>query len=120
MRPTPYTLNVYRGDGYRWKFVLWADEEKQTPIDLTGIAVKSEIRDRSAGKIVVPLDCTIEPPNVIVALLKPNESARLKSPACVWDLRLTYPTGHVRTILGGSVAVRADVTDSSPGVSPHE
>ena len=114
MKRTVYPLEVYRGDGYQWRFRLWLDEGKTDPVNLDGVTVRSEIRERSQGKIIVPLECTVEPPNVIVIQLLPANSAKLPPPTCFWDLRLSYPTGQVRTVLTGQVAVAADVTNSTP------
>jgi hypothetical protein len=112
--PSAYDLTVYRGDTYTWDFRLWNDVGKTQPTDLTGIMVKAEIRDRPAGSLIVPLTLTVILPNTIHASLDAPHSSQLPVPTGVWDLQLTYPDTSVLTVLGGNVAVTADVTDSSP------
>jgi len=117
--PGSYDLAVYRGDTYRWQFKLWADADKISPVDLTGVTAKSELRDKSGGTVLATLDCSIEDPNIIHAVLDKAASESLPSKA-VWDLQLTYPGGDVSTVLAGKVTVTADVTDSaSPVAARH-
>lgn len=110
--PGSYNLAIYRGDTYRWQFKLWADADKTQPVDLSGVTAKSELRDKSGGSVLAVLDCTITDPNIIDAVLDKEASALLPAKG-VWDLQLTYGNGDVGTILAGSVAVTADVTDSA-------
>ena len=111
MTPGKYTLAIYRGDSYRWQFKLWADTAKTDPIDLTGVTVKAEIRDKSGGTILGTLTCVVTLPNIIDASLAADDSALLKSG--VWDLQLTYAGGDVSTVLAGPATVTPDVTDST-------
>ena len=39
-----YPLRIYRGDTYRWRFMLWADPDRTVAVDLTGVVVGAEIR----------------------------------------------------------------------------
>ena len=111
MTPGKYALAIYRGDSYHWQFKLWADTAKTVPVDLTGVTVKAEIRDKSGGAILGTLTCVVTMPNIIDASLAADDSALLKSG--VWDLQLTYTGGAVSTVLAGAVTVTADVTDST-------
>jgi hypothetical protein len=82
------------------------------PVDLTTITPKAEIRDKSGGMVIVPIELDIELPNIIHAVL--SSTATASTPTLgVWDLQLTDDaSGDVQTVLGGSVTVTPDVTDS--------
>lgn len=110
--PGKYSLSLYRGDSYAWRFLLWTDAEKTQPADLTGVTAKAEIRDRSGGTSIMELDCTVELPNIVRVELTADMWLPWTLVRGVWDLQLTYLTGEVITILGGDVTVTADVTDS--------
>lgn len=106
-----YPLGVYRGDTYRWQFVLWADAARTTAIDLTGVIVAAEIRVKTGSTPVYPLACTVTLPNIIDLELTAAQCVQLPSSG-VWDLQLTYPSGDVQTVVSGAVSVRGDVTGS--------
>jgi len=111
--PGDYPLDLYHGDSYNWQFKLWTDEAKTQALDLTGVTVKAEIRDKPAGLAIYPLDCTVALPNVIEAILPANMSDTLPiGTDMVWDIQLTYPNGSVNTLLAGKVSVTQDVTDA--------
>ena len=57
-----YPLGVYRGDTYRWQFVLWADPARTTAVDLTGVIVAAEIRVKTGTTPIYPLACTVTKP----------------------------------------------------------
>ena len=111
MTPGNYPLVIYRGDSYKWQFKLWSDTAKTQPVDLTGVTVKAEIRDRPGGNLLGTLACAITMPNVINASLTSTDTALLTSGA--WDMQLTYSDGEVSTVLSGLVTVTMDVTDSA-------
>lgn len=109
MNPGPYTLQIYRGDSYRWQFTLFDDVNQSQPSDLTGVTVLSQIRDRPGGNYICSLTCTVTLPNVIVTYLAAQDSALLPGSAA-WDLQLTYASGDVATVLAGPVNITPDVT----------
>jgi hypothetical protein len=111
MTPGNYPLAIYRGDSYKWQFKLWSDAAKTQPVDLTGVTVKAEIRDKPAGTLLGTLACAITMPNIINASLTSTDTASLTSGA--WDMQLTYSDGEVSTVLSGLVTVTLDVTDSA-------
>jgi hypothetical protein len=113
MTPGDYPLALYRGDTYKWQFVLWADAGKTTPADLTGVTVKAEIRDRPGGTKIIPMTCAVVMPNKIDATLDASASRAVPATGA-WDLQLTYPSGDVATVLAGAVTATLDVTDSTP------
>jgi hypothetical protein len=110
--PGQYPMKLYRGDTYRWQFVLRDDEGKTQPTDLTGVVPKAEIRDKPSGAIKATIGCTITAPNIIDAVLLAADCALLPAKGA-WDLQLTYADGDVATVLAGTVDVTLDVTDST-------
>jgi hypothetical protein len=111
MTPGKYALLIYRGDSYKWQFKLWSDAAKTIPLDLTGVTVKAEIRDKPGGNVLGHLTCVTTMPNIIDASLTAANTATLTSG--VWDMQLTYAGGDVSTVLTGLVTVTMDVTDSA-------
>ena len=114
MTPGAFPLVLYRGDSYRWSFLLWTDTAKTQPTDLTGVVAKAQIRDKPAGGTVVNLTCNVTLPNTVNVALPATDSASLPLIG-VWDLQLTYPNADVATVLAGPVTVTPDVTDSAAG-----
>jgi hypothetical protein len=110
MQPASLPLALYRGDTFRLQIAL--SDQSGTPLDLTGVVAKSEIRDRPAGAVIIELQCVITLPNIIQLTLLAADSEDLP-PQGVWDLQLTYLSGDVATPLAGPVTVTPDVTDST-------
>lgn len=90
---------------------MWADSNQSIPADLTGATVKAEIREKSAGTIIVPLSATIVQPNLVNISITPIDYVTCPSKG-VWDLQLTFADGKVQTPIAGAVTVEGDVTDS--------
>lgn len=106
-----FDLNLYRGDSYTWRFVLWADENRTEPVDLSDATVEAEIREKSAGVSITSLDCAITLPNVIDVSVTPVMYLTIPAKA-MWDLELTFDGTRVHTPIKGAVAVTPDVTGS--------
>ena len=113
MRPGVFNLVLYRGDTYRWQFVLWTDDAKTDPADLSDVTVEAEIRNTFAGLSVLPMACVVTEPNIIDMTLEATDWTGWAHDKAVWDLQLTYGDGSVFTALKGTVTVAPDVTDSS-------
>lgn len=113
MNPGHYSLTIYRGDTYRWRFTLFQDLAQTVPADLTGVTANSQIRDKPGGMICASLACTVSLPNIVDAVLAAGDSANLPSDGA-WDLQLTYASGDVATVLAGPVNVIPDVTNTVP------
>lgn len=113
MLPSDYPLELYHGDSYEWQFKFWLDSAKTQPMDLTDVIAKAEIRDESGGLVIFLLGTTIVLPNTISMTLAADMSEELPLQSMVWDLQLTWPSGAVNTVVAGSVAITADVTDST-------
>jgi len=111
MNPGKFDFNMYRGDSYTWRFILWSDEARLIPVDLTGATVAAEIREKDSGTIILPLPCVVELPNKIDISMTPDmyDQCPLKG---VWDLQITFSDGEVQTPIGGTVTVTPDVTGS--------
>ena len=106
-----YPLRLYRGDSYRWRFVLWADPDRTVPLDLTGVVVGAEIRVNTGTTPIYPITIAVTLPNTIDLSLSAAASAQVPATA-IWDLQLTYASGDVQTIVAGPVSVKGDVTNS--------
>ncbi len=114
MTPGDLPLAIYRGDSYRWRFVLWEDTAKTIAADLTNATAKAEFRTAPGGVLLTAMDLTVVLPNTIEAELTADNCQLLTSPVCYWDLQITYSdTGDVQTMLAGKVTITADVTDST-------
>jgi len=111
MTPGNYPLNIYRGDDHQWQFVLWADVEKTVPVDLTGVTVKAEIRDRPGGVVVFEVATQITLPNFIDMSFS-GVFSRTFPASGRWDLQLIDASGWTSTVLAGAVKVTGDITDS--------
>jgi hypothetical protein len=118
MTPGNMPLRLYRGDTYSWQFALFSDPAATVPVDLTGIAVLSEIRNQPAGSLICIFNNTIILPNIINMVLTAANSELLVATGGAWDLRLFYPNNLVATILAGPVSVIMDVTNSAPPTQP--
>jgi len=112
MLPGKQDLELYRGDSYDYRFILWADLEQTEPVDLAGATAKAEIRDKSGGTVIMSFDCSIVQPNTVDVSIKPTMYVVTPKKA-VWDLQVTFPNGAVRTQLYGTVKFTGDVTDSA-------
>jgi hypothetical protein len=116
MSPSSLPLIVYRGDTYRWQFILWSDADKTVPVDLTNVVVEAEVRDRAGGTLLIRFDIVVELPNIINMNLNAANSAALPGTGGVWDLQLTFIDGDVQTLLAGPLSVTMDVTNSASSV----
>jgi hypothetical protein len=117
MQPANLPLEIYRGDSQRMRVKLYVPGTPPSPVDLTDVVAKAQIRDRPAGDTIINLICTIELPNIIEIELTAGDSFKLPV-AGVWDLQLTFSSGEVKTPLAGQVSVTPDVTDSTPFPQP--
>jgi len=114
VRPGTFDLRLYRGDSYAWRFVVWGNEERTAPADLTGAIPHAQIRNTSGGTPVVTLPTTIELPNTIKVDFHASQWVTWTlGRRAYWDLQVTYSTGRVVTVVRGSVYVDVDVTDSA-------
>jgi hypothetical protein len=109
MLPGKYPLTIYRGDSFLWQFVLWTDDTRTTPLDLTGASILSQIRNRPGGTLIVTLNCSVLLPNNIFMAIAAPQCATLPGTG-VWDLQVTFPSGDVSTVLAGTVTSTPDVS----------
>jgi hypothetical protein len=105
-------LSLYRGDTHHWQFRLWDDSKKTDPTDLTGVTASAEVRSRADGTLMMTLVCSVTVPNIVdVELPAAIWDGWAGGTKGVWDLQLTYGTGRVVTVVGGSVNITADITE---------
>jgi hypothetical protein len=104
MIPADYNLKIYRGDTSRWQIKLWADKDKTQRADLTGVTVEATLCDKAGGNFAMPLGCTVTEANIIEMVLASGQSRDLPAKG-IWDLKLTYPSGDVATVLTGPFSV---------------
>jgi len=103
-----YPLAIYQGDSYRWQFVLWEDEEKTRPVDLTDTRAVAVVR---LGEERYTLDCEVILPNTVFMTIAAEVSAQMVGAGTgLWDLRLIRPNSEVHTVVRGNVSVTASVT----------
>lgn len=111
MTPGKYDLSLYRGDSYTWQFVLWQDEDKTIPTDLTDVVAAAQIRAKPGATPIIVLECEVTAPNIVTVQLTPEA---WEDSSCIvvgmWDLELTYLDGTVQTVIAGKVRITADVT----------
>jgi hypothetical protein len=112
MAPGKFDLAMYRGDSHSWRFVLWKDDAKTQPLDLTDAKVESEIKDKIDGTAILPLPCVVTLPNTVDISMNPSMYQHCPMDG-VWDLQVTFPDAQVHTPIAGEVKVTADVTGSS-------
>lgn len=115
MGPGNYPLDLYRGDSYKWKFVVWADAEKTQPANLTDVHPAAQIRTSAGGDLLMNLVCDIQEPNVVLVSLPASLWQPTAPKSAGWDLELTYPGGDVTTIIAGKVTVTMDYTNTATG-----
>lgn len=111
MKPGKFDLDLYRGDSYTWRVILWNDTARTVPTDLTDASADAEIRDKSAGTHIVTLDCLVTLPNIIDVTMLPDDWSTCPTTG-VWDLQVTFPGDVIRTVLAGKVTTTGDVVDS--------
>lgn len=72
----------------------------------------AKVRTLQDEAVTVVIECTIEAPNIINAVLSATESAKLPLGVgrAEWDLQLTQASGDVATVLAGNVDLLGDVT----------
>lgn len=113
MTPGHYDISLYRGDSFQLRALLYHDDERTMPVDLTLAMEKAEWRTHAGGTAILVFDTEITLPNQIDVSLP--AAAWDFIPNCgdggVWDLELTWPGPIVATVLAGRVSVREDVTN---------
>ena len=119
MRPGELPLDLYRGDTYQWRLILWQDEARTVPADLTGATAAAEIRDKPGGTLLATMVCVVEQPQFINMTLPASEwEDWCKTRSAVWDLEITMPGDVVLTVLRGQVTITLDVTEPVPELVP--
>jgi hypothetical protein len=110
MQPGKYDLVLYKGDTYKWTFVIWQDINKTQPADLTNVTSHAQIRPTPGGPLAAELVCVITLPNIVEVSLTEALWAGITIPSGAWDLQLVYVSGEVKTPIGGTVTITNDIT----------
>jgi hypothetical protein len=108
MQPAEFDLSLYRGDTFRLQLRLWQDQAMSMAFVLTGATADSQIRNKAAGTIIVPMECTVTTPNVIDVILLSTDSINLPKRRGAWDLQVV--NGDVFTPIFGDVSITEDIT----------
>ena len=88
-----YPLRLYRGDSYRWRFMLWADPDRSVAVDLTGVVGRGGNPRGTGATPIYPIVVAVTLPNTIDLSLSAAASAQVPASA-IWDLQLTYAVGR--------------------------
>lgn len=109
-------LSIVQGEDFHKRFT-WQAGTPAAPVDLTGCSARMQVRSQ------------VDSPNVLLALHTDDGSltlggaagtvdmdlgnaatAAITWPAAVYDLEIVFPSGQVRRLLKGQVAVDREVT----------
>ena len=106
MMPGPLDLEIYEGDDQLIPLDL--TQKDGTPVMLTGLTGRAQVRTEPGGELVFAFTVAIDEdlPNR-VWLSAPGSATVGKAGDWVWDLELTSPR---RTWLAGSLHVEPEVT----------
>ena len=107
-------LRIQQGD--TWALEILLQDEQDQPVDLTGATAKMQLRPfPSSAVLVAELSTgnqriTVDPAGKIGSLLAAEVTAALPAKPGVYDLEVTFASGVVTKIIGGSYLVLAEVT----------
>ena len=108
---------IEQGESYEAEFV-YCDAVEQ-PINLTGYAVKAQIRATPNGEVIADFNCAISPLTGVISIVlgaSVTSALRLKTNSFDkpekyhYDVKLTSPTDKVQKILKGCVYISPEVT----------
>jgi hypothetical protein len=115
--PVRADLLIYRGDSA--SLLVSIVDDDGNPVDVTSATWRSQIRNKS-DDLVVLCDLEVAPAqsglaHEIEVFFTAENTAKLISTTCVWDLEMTLAE-WVTTLMAGQVKVTKDV--SRPPVQP--
>lgn len=115
--PAKLKVVLYRGDDLTVPLRWWTDDTKTTLRDLTGWSVELKMRgadgtlldtlSTTGGEIVV--NDGSDPTGNIIITFPNGKTSGYTWDLAAYDLQLTDPTGKIRTLIAGTVSVKADV-----------
>ena len=107
--PAKLDLKFVAGDSFLRSIKLL--EPDSTPVDLTGLTGRAQIRDRPNGKLLADFTVTIPDPlaGEVFFSLDATQTRALPGGG-VWDLELDGGITNIHTIVSGTVKVIPDVT----------
>lgn len=106
MLPANYNLELYRGDEYSQTFTLKQidGENNKNPIDLSGISIKSEVRDSVDVDSAIVFVFTIardDDKGLITISTAPQDTQGIDAGTYFYDLQVggqTYLSGKIKVI----------------------
>ena len=119
MTATIVPLVIEQGSTYEMSFV-WANDAAGTePIDLTGVSMRMQVRQKQQGTVLVditsPTDIALGGLTGTVEVTISDEvTSLLPLKKCVYDMEAEMPDGKVYRVIEGTVTVRPNITQE-PG-----
>lgn len=95
------------------RFVLYDDDERTTPTDLTGVTGACEVRTKLGGTLLATADVTVDGPTGTVDVHLPaDESAgwSARTTTAVFDVELTADDGTVTRLCTGTLDISPNTT----------
>ena len=110
-RPGTYDLVFVAGDSFRRELLV--REQGGSPIDLTGLVARAQIRNRPNGTILATITTSIPTPtNGIIIITMDATQTRALPGSGKWDIELDGGITNLHTILAGGVKVIPDITQA--------
>ncbi len=108
-----YTMRVEQGTTYRVSMAFTHDDD---PYDFEGATVRMQVREQAGSPVLLTLSTPdggigFGDPGELNIELTSTQTAALRSG--VYDIVATYPSGDVRRLMQGRVAVSASVTEGA-------
>jgi|GEM_PF-1880441 len=95
------------------RFVLWDDDERTTPTDLTGVAGACEVRTKLGGTLLATAVVTVDGPAGTVDVHLPADESigwSARTTTAVFDVELTADDGTVTRLCTGTLDISPNAT----------
>lgn len=114
--PVKRSLKIYQGATFRDQ-ITWRAGAPASPVDLTGATARMQARTRIDSPAPL-IELTTANGGVVLGgaagtvtlFLSATQTAAITWTGGVYDLEVTFPSGDVRRLFYGSVAVSPEVT----------
>jgi hypothetical protein len=103
--PAQVNIAAYQGDDL--SFTLTVTNPDNTPADLTGTTILSQIRPRPSDPITATLTSSVSSNVITLTLTAANATF---SGVFFWDCQVTYSSGLIHTIAAGTFSMTADIS----------
>jgi hypothetical protein len=114
--PLEYDINpLYQGDDYQIGFLLQQTDDSGNvtgPIDLTGAAIRCQIRLDSGSAIIDTPTITIPTPSngTFYFTLTHTQTAAYTFSTALYDIEIDAGSGNVTTYVRGQITLENDIT----------